>query len=356
MILVLMCCVILIILSIIFPKSKMIMVLDLIGHVVILGGYNGRYDISLYKNRYNSEFIMPGTFEKLYDYMAIGFRRSGISFEWFHIIVTATCLIVITIIICKITDKTTLVLGLMFGYSMIEYALQIQWLVASAIVIVSIFFFYKNIYCKEPKWKDYIIFILLIIFAVEFHFAAIYFLILLAGKIIPKRYFKKICILGTLGLFLVLNGFLAFFLKYIPSLTEYIGSNRRISVFLVMTIWEIIGIYIIEKNSNIIVKQETGYSHIVDFVKDMTWLMLFVIPIFSVSTIVDRVFHVWFIMYFCTISLYKTDYRVNCFQLLMYLYNWLSFVAFYIIIAGYSNGLLLVEEIISNNFLWGNSL
>ena len=298
------------------PKSKMFFLIELIISSIIIGGYNGIGDIDNYMYRYDNKIVTDGIAERLFDVIAVGFKEAGFSFEMFHLIISIIALSIIGYVIYKMSNKPTLAMALFFGYSTFEYALQIKALCAASIII-------------------YAIYILLILIATGFHFMAPFFLMFLFINSININKMKRIIVPVTIGVAVFAKYIVSSLSGYIPTLSSYVDMHRSSIATIAFCVWQIISLIIVKKImiSNLSIEnREEDKINLDTFVYKGSWLLILIMPFYSITFIVNRIVKIWSAFFYTqasNIEIKKGKLPFNI--ILIIIYSVGSFILFYFI-------------------------
>lgn len=317
------------------PKSKMFFLIELIISSIIIGGYNGIGDIDNYMYRYDNKIVTDGIAERLFDVIAVGFKEAGFSFEMFHLIISIIALSIIGYVIYKMSNKPTLAMALFFGYSTFEYALQIKALCAASIIIYALYYFYKNIYLRKNVMKKKVIYILLILIATGFHFMAPFFLMFLFINSININKMKRIIVPVTIGVAVFAKYIVSSLSGYIPTLSSYVDMHRSSITTIAFCVWQIISLIIVKKImiSNLSIEnREEDKINLDTFVYKGSWLLILIMPFYSITFVVNRIAKIWSAFFYTqasNIEIKKGKLPFNI--ILIIIYSVGSFILFYCI-------------------------
>lgn len=362
-----------------FPRSKGVFLLEIIQLIILLGGYNGAIDLVHYKNVYTNEIMKSEMTERLYNVLSLLFHRMGFSFESYHFIITVLAIGLIAYVVNKLSKEPALSMSLIVGYCTLEYAWQLKTMIAASIVVFALYCLRK--YRLERRWKKYILYLLLILLAVQFQFSTIFFLVFLAMDYISFKEFKYGIIVAVGGIWVLLDVLLNIAAIYIPTLESYISHGYRNPILVLgYCFWHLSSTIIIcwsvrtlrrKRIQQLNGAQEEGQLSATKqldqeisqdvFIYKGNLLMLMAMPFYSVTTVADRLIRIWFL--FCwtyPTELHRTGAKVSLPKSLVCLYSVASTVFFHFIISYFTRreytfmeDNLFVEAISHNIFFQG---
>lgn len=281
-------------LGLLFPKNKAITWIEIIAISLFYGGYNGTTDLTNYIWQYENNWMTDSPLQKLYSYMSIFFHNTGMSFEWYHLMITAVSLILILYVVSKLTDQTAYVMSMISVFVYIENGWQLKTMTATCFIVIALYWFYKRIYSCElntvRKNRDIIVFLALIFIAAQFHFLSVFFILFLFIPFI-KGHFTRVVIIDICA-FAVVETLLIRVSNYLPMIGNYV-SPISLSVFIVTGIWQILGYFILFYNNNDIQFQTNDKLGL--FVKDGTLVLMLLIPFYYYANVATRIYRVWII-------------------------------------------------------------
>ena len=338
-----------------FPKSKLIFVLETLAIIILVGGYDGNTDLIFYRYDYIHETTSNEFLEGVYNIIAIGFHHLGISFEIFHLVITAFAIGGIAYVVYKLSPEPAFVMSTMAGFSTFEYAPQIKAMCASSITILAIYYLFKLGFNKGEKKKQFVYFSLIII-ACGFHFISLFFLVLLLIPYVKRehiKYWVMACGILILVLIPTIENIAG---RYITGLSIYLGNYRDIEVFLGMCAWQLSGvvlIYLIYKKllrkTEII--EDVRKQLLIGYIYKGSIVMLLAMPFYSITTVMMRVVRTWSVFYYIMASYIETRKNVvSVLKCLVVLYSIGSLVLFYILLV--SNRENILWDVLSNNIFW----
>ena len=333
-------------LSIFSPTSKVYFFLNMLVLTLVTGGYNGNVDLNFYIEQYNNESFKDFPFEGLYTLVSFFFHKSGIDFQTYHFILSAAAMLIIAFVIKETTEEAAFVSALLYGFSTVEYAPQIKTLLASSVLIYAL---YIRLY-KERTIKNTIKYLMLVLIASGFHILSVFFLIFLLDEKIQPKHAVISAIASSVIIMVGRTLFFGKLLEYVPSFAFYFGRYRKNKVIIGMILWQITGILIANLLKKSICRENENYEDIVNRIYKYSLLFIFISPLYLLTTVANRFIRIWSPYYYLEASYSETlPFRVNYLRALMMLYSWGSFVLFYLIL-GQEQKIFL--EIISNNIFF----
>lgn len=336
-------------LGLLFPKNKAIAWIEIIAMSLFYGGYNGTIDLTNYIWQYENKWVTDSLLQKFYCYLSIFFHNAGMSFELYHLTITAVSLILILYIASKLTEQIAYVLSMISVFVYIENGWQLKTMMATCFIVVALYWFYKRIYTCEinsvKKSKDVIIFLLLVFIAAQFHFLSVFFLSFLFISFI-KGHFARVMVIDICA-FAVVGTLLIRVSSYLPMIGNYV-SPISFSVFVVTGLWQVMGYFILFFNNNDIQSQTEDKFGL--FVKDGTLVLMFLIPFYYYANVATRIYRVWII--FMTIyvtRLFRRQFAFEKRRLFFDMYIIGSSIFWFYILFVLQGKEPLINELINNN-------
>lgn len=316
--------------------------------ICILCGYNGRgQDLYWYEAEYyNGKQITLK--EGAYDLLAMLFNKCGISFEMFHICITALSLLLIAYVIYKNSNEPAFCISFIYGFSTLEFAWQLKAMISSSIIVWAISILFRNELCKKDIFK----FCVLIFVAFEFHFFAIIFLSLLVVPLIKKSQIKGFIFGVTICEYIFMPMIFAILSRHIPDLSVY-GVILKPKTIILVSAWQIAGVILVSWSMKGIYSENQTYGDNDFYINNFYYasiVLCLVLPFYLYTVVASRVVRVWFIFYAIFMSYIQGNrYSIqkHC-KRLMIIYNIFTFVAFNIIFSNVN----LLSEFVENNFWW----
>ncbi len=346
-----------VVLGYVYPKSKVVFYLEIIMYMVIIGGYNGNLDLVFYRNRYEKGIISDTVVEGLYDYVAAFFANCGLNFDVYHFLLSAFAIIIISYVVKKMSPEPALVMSMLFGFSTIEYAVQMKNLCAAAIIIYALYYYYRErqIYNAEKrKLIDYrLIYAILVVIATGFHFLSLFFFVFLLIDFVNVKYLKYWIISIVLIAMVIYSYVENLLVILVAQLADYVGQYRSFSVIMGMIIWQWSGMIIVTLMYRYFKRKNASENllYMSTYIYKGSLLMMLVTPFYLVTTTVNRIIKIWQLFYFVLTSQIKSSYRkFNLLKIVMILYGLLSTIVFYFIIMKFEES--VVWEVLNNNMFF----
>ncbi|WP_033170670.1 EpsG family protein [Selenomonas sp. ND2010] len=331
-----------------FAKCKIVAWVEIVAMSLLYGGYNGTTDLPNYIWQYENEWMIDISLQKLYSFMSICFHNFGISFELYHVTITAISLMLICYISSKLTDQIAYVLSMISVFVYIENGWQLKTMMATCVIVVALYWFYKRIYnCKKNTIKKYIniiIFLVLIIVAAQFHFLSVFFVLFLFITFIKGHFIRVIMIDVCMFVF---SGMLLFKVSsYIPMVSTY-ESPINLSVFIVTGLWQILGYFILFYSKDDVETRGGTYEF---FVKDGTLVLMLLIPFYFYTNVATRIYKIWLIfMIIYATKLYRKQLILGQRRLLFDMYILGSSIFWYYIVPLMQGRESLIIDLMNNN-------
>lgn len=339
-----------VVLSMIWRKSNILFCINTGLIIFFVGGYNGTFDLNNYKLIYEAGMLRTSIYEGLYSYVAFLFHELGVTFYWFHFLMSMFSIMLIAYVVSKLADEKAYVMALMIGFSTIEYAIQFKTLCAAAIIIYAIYFWLST---KLMGWKKYVIYSMLILLGLGFHFVSAFFLLIMFGDLIKRKYLKYYIFGGIAVFMLFYSGLFDTVLMFIPELSQYVGKYRSIKTFLGTCAWQISGyatVYLINRYLCRRIGQEDKRKQLAQGIYYGSTVMLFTLPFYLLTTVAIRIIRIWSVFYYIQAAMIKEKKgHLNIYKFLMTAYSFASFILFYVILVPHT-GSVVVEVLTHNMF------
>lgn len=344
-------------LGLLVPKSKILACIEIIAMSLFYGGYNGTIDLPNYIWQYENDWMIDDSpLQKLYFFMGIFFHNIGISFEGYHLIITAISLMLISYVIFKLTDQIAYVLSMISVFVYFENGWQLKTMMATCFIVVALYWFYKRIYISRfntvKKNTDVLIFLALLFIAAQFHFLSVFFLLFLLMSFFKGHFARvmalDICSLAFIGTLMVQIS------SYIPMIENYI-SPISFSVFLITALWQILGYFILfgYNNSNEL-KTEDKFGL---FVKDGSLVVMLLIPFYYYANVATRIYRIWIIfMIIYAAKLYRKHFVFDKKRILFDIYIIGSSMFWFYIMFKIQGNDPLIYELLNNNIFLVNDI
>lgn len=207
---------IVIILNLLFYKSKKILILDFIYLFIMLGLSYGSYDTLIFIDRYNHPEIYKDFTEPVFNMIVNIFHNFGFNYRQFMIILASIELIMIFRFIRKHTKIPGCVLCLFIIFPMLEMFEQLRFFLAFTIVLtigIDALIEKKSFYRSK--------FIISIIIASLIHSATIFCLLFLICDIFNEKMIKKIVAIGIITILIF-----GIFPSVLEVVNMIIGDNK----------------------------------------------------------------------------------------------------------------------------------
>lgn len=313
------------------------------------GGYNGDVDLVYYRLRYKSQATTEQLSERLYNDLAKLFSSAGVSFETFHLLISAVSIILIAYVVIKTTKRPALVMASLVGFATVEYGIQIQALCSAAIIVFSIYYLFRDDNISRQKkilWYTIGVFI-----ACGFHFVSLFFLSFLLIPYVKSKYIKYWIAGGVISVCILFPMFKLLSENYAYALSDYIGNYRSPLLITVMCLWHLVGVYLISRMKKYMQKMGI-YDKISDSIYKGSFVVCLVIPFYSLTVVASRIVRIWFVYYMIFMgNLPSKEDRISIWEVGMIAYNVGSLVLFYIVMS-WDSSIHVLEEILTYNIFW----
>lgn len=180
---------ILVILGLIFKKSKILFLCQIIFAWILLAFNTDSADYIVHLNIFNSvqkDISIISNKGGLYSLICYFFRSNNLEFEIMNILLNTLAMIVLIVIINKLTDKVCFVTSLFFIFPYFNYVIQKRFFLASVIIVLALYFELRN------RKGDRIISVILCIVAAQIHVTAYTYLVYIFLFRVPMKKLKKI--------------------------------------------------------------------------------------------------------------------------------------------------------------------
>lgn len=339
-----------VLLGLCFQKSKLVLFFECVFLTALIGGYNGDIDLIFYREYYYNHIGMGDSFvEGIYLLIQNAFSLTGISFEMFHLIISAVCVATIAFVFLKMSPNPTFCMSCMFGFATLEYGIQIKAMSATAITVYAIYHLFKEQNDKLSK-RRLIEYLLMIAIACGFHFVSVFFVLIPVFVFFYNKNYKKVLIIGaTIGT-VFLPVMYNLMIRYAPALNDYVGNYRTPKVFIGVALWQLSGLIVVELTCQFLQRAHLGNIKVVNYIRIASWVMLAVIPFYSLAVTANRIVRTWMVFYFIAASyLPQKRMSLSIRKSLLVGYEIASMVLFYIIL---TPDMLVIKEILTNNIFW----
>ena len=340
-------------LGLLFPKNKTFACIEIIAMSLFYGGYNGIIDLGNYVWQYENNWMTDSPLQKLYSFMSIFFHNIGMSFEWYHLTITAISLIVISYIISKLTDQIAYVLSMISIFVYMENGWQLKTMMATCFIVVALYWFYKRIYTCElntvKKILNIIIFLTLIFIAAQFHFMSVFFLLFLFISFI-RGHFTRVIVVDIFA-FPVVGTLLIKVSNYLPMIGNYV-LPISFPVFVMTGLWQILGYFILFGYNNSIKSQTKDKFGL--FARDGSLVVMLLIPFYYYANVATRIYRVWIIfMVIYAARLFRKQLTFEKRRILFDMYIIGSSIFWFCIMFKLQGKAPLICELINNNSFLG---
>ena len=307
---------ILIILGILFPKSKMVSLMIMGFMIVSIAFRTQGTDYIIYQNEYQwSEF------QVFSDVHYVGFliieqwaHQLGVSFEQFKVAIGVLSCGLLYFGLQKLTLNINIVLALYLIYPYSHDAVQARTFMANSVIVAALPLVLKepvmsrskNIKPLNSKVIRIILFYIIAVIGCSFHFeAAIYVFFITLMLFLPEKYSKEYIIIGAVGAFILIEtGILPKLVSSFNSRISYWLSGRTglgivIPITITLVIWytmQLAGKNCVKKCFNR--QEETLYKKMVRF-SDFSFLL---IPLFCYDITFNRLWRIFLLILYIMVA------------------------------------------------------
>ncbi len=339
-----------VVLSLVWRKSNVLFRINIGIIIFFVGGYSGTIDLDNYKILYETGYLKASIYEGIYSYIAYFFHELDIDFYWFHFVLSALSILIIAYVTSKLTEEKAYVMALMIGFSTIEYAIQFKTLCAAAIIIYAVYFWFSTILAG---WKKYVLYSIIIVLGLGFHFISVFFLLIMLASIIKRKYLKYY-IFGCIVVFMLLySGVFDVALMFIPELAQYVGKYRSVRTFLGTCAWQISGFIVVFVINRYLQRhlEDNKKKQLAANIYYGSAVMLLALPFYLLTTVAIRIIRIWSVFYYIEASMISEKKGcLNLYKFLMTAYSVASFILFYIILIPDTGS--VVVEVLSHNMFY----
>lgn len=332
-----------------FPKSKFCFYTESMALAAVLGGFNGDLDLNNYRHRYELELI-PFEFEQLmYSGVSSFFHRIGVSFEWYHFILTAITVFIIAICVRSLTEHYAYAMSLISTFALLETAWQLKTLTAMGMSVLALWWHYQKIYVPDnPGAMHKAVFLMLVLAAAQFHYLALFFVLFLFVK--KKNHvfvMIKNMLLFDLIFFCFSDVVIKAAAKFLYSLHRYTQPMSIPSIMITIA-WQVSAIAVVYCAQRYHKDEFSGW------ILQGTLLFLLLIPMYKYTVVATRIFRIWMIFTAIYISkLHRQGMRVSLYRILYDAYNFGSLGYWFVFINVYNGTESSVKYLLTNHILNG---
>lgn len=331
-------------------RSKVVFIVETMLLIAMIGGYCGDIDLNFYRNYYNLEVINEDITERLYSMISIPFHRMGMTFEQYHVLLAVLSIGLIAYVVYKMSNRPAFCMSCLVGFSTIEYGIQIKAMCAAAITVYAIYFLFyaseKMLLSKRIFW-----YCIIIVIACGFHFVSAFFFVMPFALIKHFDKLKKWIVIGSVALTFSIPVLGNLALAFNSGLITYIGKYRAPHVLVGMVLWQVSGMFIVALLYRQIKRGGSNRVQIAQLIYNGTWLMVAMMPFYTLTTVAIRMVRTWSVFYFILASYAPEEKgKLSTYKTLMILYGIGSFVLHYIVL---QPELLALKEILNHNIFWG---
>lgn len=269
--------------GLVFPKSKIIFVIQATWLVVLSSFNTLSGDWSGNEGLYN----LTTSAKNVYGMLAVFFHSQNASFVVFNGTLTFIATLLILYIILKYSANPNMVLSLWYIFPLVDNIVQKRAYYALGIQIVAI----ALLFDKNHRIRNFIIFEILILIAYQIHTMSIYYMTLPIFLLLNRKWQKRCVIAIIIAGFIFRNGLQGLVGSIINNdektdlYFNTLAQTSTIAHTLFWSVWQIVQLAIIKYINKGKVTNERQ-----EIIEDINWWGLTLIPFYSFNPVFTRVF------------------------------------------------------------------
>lgn len=269
--------------GLVFPKSKIIFVIQATWLVVLSSFNTLSGDWSGNEGLYN----LTTSAKNVYGMLAVFFHSQNASFVVFNGTLTFIATLLILYIILKYSANPNMVLSLWYIFPLVDNIVQKRAYYALGIQIVAI----ALLFDKNHRIRNFIIFEILILIAYQIHTMSIYYMTLPIFLLLNRKWQKRCVIAIIIAGFIFRNGLQGLVGSIINNdektdlYFNTLAQTSTIAHTFFWSVWQIAQLAIIKYINKGKVTNERQ-----EIIEDINWWGLTLIPFYSFNPVFTRVF------------------------------------------------------------------
>lgn len=269
--------------GLVFPKSKIIFVIQATWLVVLSSFNTLSGDWSGNEGLYN----LTTSAKNVYAMLAVFFHSQNASFVVFNGTLTFIATLLILYIILKYSANPNMVLSLWYIFPLVDNIVQKRAYYALGIQIVAI----ALLFDKNHRIRNFIIFEILMLIAYQIHTMSIYYMTLPIFLLLNRKWQKRCVIAIIIAGFIFRNGLQGLVGSIINNdektdlYFNTLAQTSTIAHTLFWSVWQIAQLAIIKY-----INKEKVTNERQEIIEDINWWGLTLIPFYSFNPVFTRVF------------------------------------------------------------------
>lgn len=269
--------------GLVFPKSKIIFVIQATWLVVLSSFNTLSGDWSGNEGLYN----LTTSAKNVYGMLAVFFHSQNASFVVFNGTLTFIATLLILYIILKYSANPNMVLSLWYIFPLVDNIVQKRAYYALGIQIVAI----ALLFDKNHRIRNFVIFEILMLIAYQIHTMSIYYMTLPIFLLLNRKWQKRCVIAIIIAGFIFRNGLQGLVGSIINNdektdlYFNILAQTSTIAHTLFWSVWQIAQLAIIKY-----INKEKVTNERQEIIEDINWWGLTLIPFYSFNPVFTRVF------------------------------------------------------------------
>lgn len=269
--------------GLVFPKSKIIFVIQATWLVVLSSFNTLSGDWSGNEGLYN----LTTSAKNVYGMLAVFFHSQNASFVVFNGTLTFIATLLILYIILKYSVNPNMVLSLWYIFPLVDNIVQKRAYYALGIQIVAI----ALLFDKNHRIRNFVIFEILMLIAYQIHTMSIYYMTLPIFLLLNRKWQKRCVIAIIIAGFIFRNGLQGLVGSIINNdektdlYFNILAQTSTIAHTLFWSVWQIAQLAIIKY-----INKEKVTNERQEIIEDINWWGLTLIPFYSFNPVFTRVF------------------------------------------------------------------
>lgn len=269
--------------GLVFPKSKIIFVIQATWLVVLSSFNTFSGDWSGNEGLYN----LTTSAKNVYGMLAVFFHSQNASFVVFNGTLAFIATLLILYIILKYSANPNMVLSLWYIFPLVDNIVQKRAYYALGIQIVAI----ALLFDKNHRIRNFVIFEILMLIAYQIHTMSIYYMTLPIFLLLNRKWQKRCVIAIIIAGFIFRNGLQGLVGSIINNdektdlYFNTLAQTSTIAHTLFWSVWQIAQLAIIKY-----INKEKVTNERQEIIEDINWWGLTLIPFYSFNPVFTRVF------------------------------------------------------------------
>lgn len=193
-------------------NSKFLFILQIVWMYILLAGNTSSIDISVNQDIFDWAQMEQFT---LYDYICYGAGNYlGVQYLTMNAGICLCIFVMTAVLLWKKTKNPCFILSLIFCYPFSDMVIQKRWFIASAVILVGLFFLLKG------NKKGTALFGVFVLLAAEIHAAALGYLVFLGNVFFHRVRHKRLVLFGLISVAVAIMPYLPTALALVPAIGE----------------------------------------------------------------------------------------------------------------------------------------